>query len=273
MGFDAPFNYEYFITAEAGVIGQRDPDFSTLEAKMADMNKLRREPEYYFCATNKYATGLYIPKSQWNWANDCPSWLSRGDEIYTLAFWGNRQRKLVSTERWHKSCWETLQGPIIEMGVKLKQQADEAQAKEDFELAQYLIANPARRGKRTIKEIYDLTSEQAAERKILIAKRVTYKRVITKYLTELHEGPTPQRTERLRKQLVANNLRIKEFEDRLLQIGGLPGTPPPATFVPAYDALTQSVLNNPDYYDALDKEHYYEGGDIDYNDANEDKEN
>ncbi len=272
MGFDAQFNHEFFIAAEAGVVGSREPDFSTLEAKMADMSKLRRESDYYFCGVGKYATGLYIPHGQWNWANNCPSWLSRGDEVYTLSFWANRQKHVVSKERWHKSCWDTLKDSIIEAGIKLKQQIDENKAKEDFELALYRSAHPIKPGRRSMQESHNLTDEQVIERKKIIAKRNTYRKLVTKYLNELQTSPTPERTERLRKQLVANNTRIKEFEDQLIPLGGLPGTPAPATFVPAYDALTQSVLNNPDYYDALEREHYYEGGDIDYNDANEDKE-
>ncbi len=271
MGFDAPFNHEFFISAEAGVVSQRDPDFTTLEAKM-NMDNNRREPEHYLCATNKYATGLYVPASTWTWAHNCTHWLSRGQEIYILSFWANRQKHIVNKERWHKSCWEALQGAILESGAKLKQQADESKAKKDFELAQYRLANPLRPGKRKLQESHHLTDEQVVERKKLIAKRNTYKKLITKYLTELKMGGstlTPERSERLRKQLLANNTRISEFEIQLMKLGGLPGASPPSTFTPAYDAVTQSITRDPDYYDATDKEHYYEGGDIDYNDSNE----
>jgi len=268
MGFDAPFNHEFFITAEAGVVPQRDPDFTNLEAKM-NMNHQRREPEYYLCATNKYAMGLY--SSTWKWSYDCTHWLSRGEEIYTLSFWANRKKHIVNKERWHKSCWEALQESILESGAKLKQQADEARAKEDFELAQYRLANPIKPGKKSVQEIYKLTDEQALERKKILAQIQTYKRRLSNYLTVISNESDNNKRRRAGISVVNNRSRIIELETRLCNgLGGLSGQTPSSNFAPVYDAVTQSIIHEPDYYDAIDKEHYYESGDIDYNDANED---
>lgn len=268
MGFDAPFNHEFFIQAEAGVVPPSDPGFTTLKAKM-NMDHLRREPEYYLCATNKYAMGLY--SNTWKWSYDCTHWLSQGEEIYILSFWANRQKHVVSKERWHKVCWEALQAPILEMGAKLKQQADDQKAREDFELAQYRLANPIKRGKKSIQDVYGLTDDQALERKKILAQISTYNQRLSKYLIIIsNELDSPIR-QRAGNNVIKVRSRITKLEVKLCNgLGGTPGTKPPEKFVAAYDAITQSITHNPDYYDALEKEHYYEGGDIDHNDANDD---
>jgi len=270
MGFDAPFNYDFFISAEAGVIGIREPAFTTNEAKYASMDGLRREPDYYFCAVMKYAISLYIPYSTWNWSDNCTHWLSRGEEIYTLTFWANRQKHIVNKERWHKSCWESLKESILEAGAKIKQQQEEAKAKENFELAQYRLAHPLKRGKKSIQEIYGLTDEQAFERKKILGYIQTYNKRITKYVNIIADTSDTDVRHKAGKYVISNRSKITELEIKLRDgLGGLPGTTAPVPFIAPYDAITQSSLAQPDYYNALDKEHYYEGGDVDYNDASE----
>ena len=261
MGFDSQFNYEYFITAEAGTVGAREPDFS--KRNIIDMRTLRRESSYYSCGTYNYALGLY--SGTFSWARDCPGWLSRGEEIYTLSFWGNRQKHIVIKERWHKYCWEELRDGITKLGEQVKKEMQEKKDKQDFEIAKWRELNPIRRGGKTAQELYNLTDEQAVERKKTIAYYNTYKSRLTGNIVILSalEENDPKRLKVI-KSIQNINERLQYARTKLARLGGLPGTP--QTRGRDYDAPTEYELHRPNDYDAMNKQYSSEGGDLNIED-------
>tara|TARA_Y100000310_G_scaffold266289_1_gene277728 strand:- start:951 stop:1697 length:747 start_codon:yes stop_codon:yes gene_type:complete len=183
------FNFDWFIEAKADKIKAKPPDFTNLQQLFTtealerrhsgrvfmdlSTNKvveLPRKKELYYCSCWQYNVG----GAKCNCQLPCTAILQRGEQIYTVSIWTNRNRGTTRTERWRRECWETNR-PIMEHEwMESKWLRDQDEANLAFSLIQD-VKETHRRGKPSVSEQFNLTETEAAQRTLLVRKYTTYR--------------------------------------------------------------------------------------------------